>query len=174
MGPLCSWGPRATALCAHALRRHWWEVIHCMYVDVPIVCVVFTWMTLLTSEYKRGTIWVFCKKGYFFNTFKIKTRTVSDLTEWYPLLAILWCSNFGILDSNSIPSCTSAGSVLHLCKVSQNSNKPFRRSCVYKVHDPPYSWKYKLNRRTDGQGDYYIPPPQTLFAGGIKKNKKTK
>ena len=26
----------------------------------------------------------------------VKTRTVSDLTEWYPLLAILWCSNFGI------------------------------------------------------------------------------
>jgi hypothetical protein len=25
-----------------------------------------------------------------------KTRTVSDLTEWYPPLAILWCSNFGI------------------------------------------------------------------------------
>jgi hypothetical protein len=24
------------------------------------------------------------------------TRTVSDLTEWYPPLAILWCSNFGI------------------------------------------------------------------------------
>jgi hypothetical protein len=29
------------------------------------------------------------------------------------------------LDSNHIPSCTSAGSVLQLCKVSQNSNKPF-------------------------------------------------
>ena len=27
---------------------------------------------------------------------QIKTRTVSDLTEWYPSLAILWCSNFGI------------------------------------------------------------------------------
>ena len=40
-----------------------------------------------------------------------KTRTVSDLTEWYPQLAILWCSNH-------IPSCTSAGSVLQLCKVS--------------------------------------------------------
>jgi hypothetical protein len=23
MGPLCSWGPGATAQCAHALRRHW-------------------------------------------------------------------------------------------------------------------------------------------------------
>jgi peptide subunit release factor RF-3 len=29
----------------------------------------------------------------------------------------------------------TAGSVLQLCKVSQNSNKPFRRSCAYKVHD---------------------------------------
>jgi hypothetical protein len=27
---------------------------------------------------------------------------------------------------------------LHLCKVSQNSNKPFRRSCTYKVHNPPF------------------------------------
>jgi hypothetical protein len=38
------------------------------------------------------------------------------------------------LDSNHIPSCTSAGNVLQLCKVSQNSNKPFR-SCACKVHD---------------------------------------
>jgi hypothetical protein len=42
------------------------------------------------------------------------------------------------LDSNHIPSCTSAGSVLQLCKVSQNSNEPFRRSFAYKVHGPPF------------------------------------
>jgi hypothetical protein len=36
-------------------------------------------------------------------------------------------------------SCTSAGSVLQMCKVSQKSNKPFRRSCAYKVHAlPPF------------------------------------
>jgi hypothetical protein len=40
--------------------------------------------------------------------------------------------------SNGIPSCTSAGSVLQLCKVSQNSNMSFRRSCAYKVHNPPF------------------------------------
>ena len=40
---------------------------------------------------------------------------------------------FKILDSNHIPSCTSAGIVLQLCKVSQKSNKSFRRSCAYKV-----------------------------------------
>ena len=62
------------------------------------------------------------------------------------------------MDSNHIPSCTSAGSVLHLCKVSQKYNKPFRRSCAYKVH----GW-------TDGQGDSYLPS-QTLFAGGIIRN----
>jgi hypothetical protein len=50
---------------------------------------------------------------------------------------------FKMLDSNHIPSCTSAGSALQLCKVSQNSNKLFRRSCTYKV--PPFSWKYRLN-----------------------------
>jgi hypothetical protein len=32
----------------------------------------------------------------------------------------------------------STGSVLQLCKVSQNSNEPFRRSCAYKVHDTPF------------------------------------
>ena len=42
------------------------------------------------------------------------------------------------MDSNHIPSCTSAGSVLQLCKVSQNSNKPFKRSYAYKVHNPPF------------------------------------
>jgi hypothetical protein len=36
------------------------------------------------------------------------------------------------LDSDHISSCTSAGSVLQLCKVSQKSNKPSRRSCAYK------------------------------------------
>ena len=45
---------------------------------------------------------------------------------------------FQILDSNHIPSSTSAGSVLQLCKVSQKSNKPFRRNCAYKVHNPPF------------------------------------
>ena len=42
------------------------------------------------------------------------------------------------MDSNHISSCTSAGSVLQLCKVSQKSNKPLRRSCAYKVHNPPF------------------------------------
>jgi hypothetical protein len=62
----------------------------------------------------------------------MKCKCVRDDYEWYPALAILWSSNFGILDSNGIPSCTSAGSVLQLCKVSQNSNKLFRRNCAYK------------------------------------------
>ena len=44
---------------------------------------------------------------------------------------------FQILDRDHISSCTSAGSVLQLCKVSQKFNKPLRRSCAYKVHAPP-------------------------------------
>ena len=32
---------------------------------------------------------------------------------------------FQILDSNHIPSCTSAGNVLQVCKVSYKSNKLF-------------------------------------------------
>ena len=43
---------------------------------------------------------------------------------------------FQILDSDHISSCTSAGSVLQLCKVSQRSNKLLRSSCAYKVHPP--------------------------------------
>jgi hypothetical protein len=50
-----------------------------------------------------------------------------------------------LLDSDHISSCTSAGSVLQLCKVSQKSNKPFRRSCALQGTRPPFSWKYKLN-----------------------------
>ena len=43
---------------------------------------------------------------------------------------------FQILYSNHIPSCTSAGSVLQLCKVSFKSNETFRRSCAYKPISP--------------------------------------
>jgi hypothetical protein len=32
----------------------------------------------------------------------------------------------------------STYTLLQLCKVSKNSNKPFRRSCAYKVHAPPF------------------------------------
>jgi hypothetical protein len=31
-----------------------------------------------------------------------------------------------------------------------------------------------MDGRTDGQGDSYIPPSQTLLAGGIKKKRKTR
>jgi hypothetical protein len=44
---------------------------------------------------------------------------------------------FYILDSNGIPSCTSAGCVLQLCKVSLKFNKQFSRSSAYKVHPSP-------------------------------------
>jgi hypothetical protein len=49
-----------------------------------------------------------------------------------------------------------------MCKVSQNSNKSFRRSCAYKVHG-------RMDGRMDEQTGWflYTPPPQTLFAGGI-------
>ena len=43
---------------------------------------------------------------------------------------------FQIFDRNHIPSCTSSGSVLQLCKVSFESNEPFRRSCAYKPISP--------------------------------------
>ena len=43
---------------------------------------------------------------------------------------------FQIFDRNHIPSCTSAGSVLQLCKVTFKSNEPFRRSCTYKPISP--------------------------------------
>ena len=52
----------------------------------------------------------------------------------YLFLSSFYIANIQIFDRNHIPSCTSAGSVLHLCKVSFKSNEPFRRSCAYKPH----------------------------------------
>ena len=56
----------------------------------------------------------------------------------YLFLSSFYIGNitFQIFDRNYIPSCTSAGSVLQLCKVSFNSNEPFRRSCAYKPISP--------------------------------------
>ena len=61
----------------------------------------------------------------------VLTRYMPSFFSWKYKLNYL---AFQILDSDHICSCTSAGSVLQLCKVSQNSNKSFRRSCAYKVH----------------------------------------
>jgi hypothetical protein len=65
----------------------------------------------------------------------VLTRYMPTFFSWKYKLNYL---PFQILDSDHISSCTSAGSVLQLWKVSQKSNKPFRRSCAYKVHDPPF------------------------------------
>ena len=63
------------------------------------------------------------------------TRYMTSFFSWRYKLNDL---PFQMLDSDHISSCTSVGSVLQLCKVSQKSNKPFRRSCAYKVHDPSF------------------------------------
>ena len=65
---------------------------------------------------------------------------------------------FQILDSDHISSCTSVGSVLQLYKVSQKSNKPFRRSCAYKVHG-------RTDGQTDARTDRVIPvyPPNFVY-----------
>ena len=82
------------------------------------------------------------------------TRYMPSFFSWKYKLNYL---PFQILDSDHISSCTSAGSVLQLCKVSQKSNKPFRRS-----------WAYKVHGRTDRQTGWFpYIPPQTLFARGI-------
>ena len=61
----------------------------------------------------------------------LHTERISEYRLNYP--------PFQILDSNHIPSCTSAGSILQMWKVSLRSNKSFRRSCAYKVHAlPPF------------------------------------
>jgi hypothetical protein len=81
---------------------------------------------------------------------KIISLTCLGATNWYILLpSSLRKTLYNILSltckSSHSPQKSSAGSVLQLSKVSQKFNKPFRRSCAYKVHDPPFSWKYKLN-----------------------------
>ena len=65
----------------------------------------------------------------------VLTRYMPSFFSWKYKLNYL---PFQILDSDYISSCTSASSVLQLCKVSQKSNKPFRKSCAYKVHNPPF------------------------------------
>jgi hypothetical protein len=68
------------------------------------------------------------------------------------LASYLWKMNgYGVMSRRQhpgIPSCTSAGCVLQLCKVSQKFNKQFSRSCAYKVHAPPFresiSWIISL------------------------------
>ena len=47
-------------------------------------------------------------------------------------------------------------------KFHKNPNKPFSRSCAYKVHG-----------RTDGQGDSYIPPPNFVCGGYTYEPHKT-
>ena len=77
----------------------------------------------------------------------VLTRYMPSFFSWKYKLNYL---PFQILDSDHISSCTSAGSVLQLCKVSQKSNKPLRRSCAYKVHDTPFresiSWIISLSK----------------------------
>ena len=67
-----------------------------------------------------------CLGGIVLISPSLHTERISEYKLNYP--------PFQILDSNHIPACTSAGSVLQLCKVSSKSNKLFRRSCAYKVH----------------------------------------
>ena len=64
--------------------------------------------------------------GVALTSSSLHTERISEYKLNYP--------PFQILDSNHIPSCTSAGSVLQLCKVSEKFNKLFMRSCAYKVH----------------------------------------
>ena len=79
----------------------------------------------------------------------LKTNTVSSV-----YMRIITFPNFftrgyrsQIFDRNHIPSHTSAGSVLQLCKVSFKSNEQLSRSCACKVHAPPPP-----------------PPPSPLFS----------
>jgi hypothetical protein len=50
------------------------------------------WRWDVVSMLTKAVSYCTCNIRYEIN----ETRTVSDLTEWYPPLAILWCSNFGI------------------------------------------------------------------------------
>jgi hypothetical protein len=63
------------------------------------------------------------------------TRYMPSFFSWKYKLNYL---PFQMLDSDHISSCTFADIVLQLCKISQQSKKPFSRSCAYKVHNPPF------------------------------------
>jgi hypothetical protein len=99
------------------------------------------------SKFLTGTIFLHAHlQAVYYNCVKfhknpisclgvVLTRYMPSFFSWKYKLNYL---PFKILDSDHISSCISAGSVLQLCKVSQKSNKPIRRSCAYKVHDPPF------------------------------------
>jgi hypothetical protein len=87
----------------------------------------------------------FTPKNHIFSNLRGRARRVVVHKLQMCMKEYRWCLKFRrgdnstyvqILDSDHISSCTSAGSVLQLCKVSQKSNKPYRGSCAYKVHDP--------------------------------------
>ena len=105
----------------------------------------------------------------------ITTRTVSDLTEWYPPLAILWCSNFGICTPPPFRESISwiiSSFKFWTATVFLHAHLQVVYYKWVKFHKNPISrlggvalTRY-MDGRSDGQGDSYIPP-QTLFAGGI-------
>ena len=62
---------------------------------------------------------------------KIITRTLSDLTKWYPLLAILWCSNFSWkfkLNYNCVKFLKNSISSLLEVALTRYMPPPFRES----------------------------------------------
>jgi hypothetical protein len=69
---------------------------------------------------------------------------------------------------NHIPSCTSAGSALKLCKVSFKSNEPFRRICTYKPISPyerisEYKLNYLFHEKKEGMYLVSATPPKQLI-----------
>jgi hypothetical protein len=101
------------------------------------------------SKFMTGTIFLHAHlQAVYYNYVKFHLNPMSRLggialtgpslhTERFSEYKLNY-SPFKILDSDNISSSTSVGSVLQLWKVSQKSNKPLRRSCAYKVHDPPF------------------------------------
>ena len=70
------------------------------------------------------------------------------------VLTRIWTD--GRTDRENLPSCTSSGCVLQLCKVWSESVKPLRRSCTYKTYG-----------QTDGQGKSSFMHIPRLFTATV-------
>ena len=98
-------------------------------------------MVLLSLKYCRIINWfrITIILGNF-DIFPLITQSdIVCINKLTLILKMISQCSINLIKTRTVSDLTSAGSVLQLCKVSQKSNKPFRRSCAYKVHVPLFS-----------------------------------
>ena len=109
---------------AHLLIQHLWEEL--LTISMFVIMSSGSKVSSSSAPVKRTQLYI---KQVYEKVFYLK-----NYLPWY------------FKDWDYLPSCTSSGSILQLCKVSSISFNLFRKSCAYKT-----------TGQADGQGDTYIP-----------------